>query len=155
VTAMAATLAAGASATFVLVVNVNAGLPAGTIITNTATIDSDTDDPDLSNNSDETSVPPQSADLAVTKTVDNARPNVGDVVTFTVTVTNSGPDAATGVIVTDPLPAGLRFVGATPSQGTYDRTIGVWTVGTLIEDATATLRIRARVVSPGVTSNTA
>ncbi|NBP89505.1 MAG: DUF11 domain-containing protein, partial [Planctomycetia bacterium] len=31
------------------------------------------------------------ADLAVTKTVDNASPNVGDTVTFTVTVTNNGP----------------------------------------------------------------
>ena len=66
------------------------------------------------------------ADLAVTKTVDNPTPNVGDTITFTVTLTNSGPDAATGVRVTDLLPAGLTFVSATPSQGTYDRDTGVW-----------------------------
>ena len=40
---------------------------------------------------------PQQADLAVTKTVSNPTPNVGDTITFTVTLTNTGPDAATGV----------------------------------------------------------
>ena len=42
--------------------------------------------------------------------------------TFTVTLTNNGPDTATGVQVTDLLPAGLSFVSATPSQGSYDST---------------------------------
>ena len=46
-------------------------------------------------------------------------------------MTNDGPDAATGVQVTDLLPAGLTFVSrATASQGTYDDVTGVWTVGT-------------------------
>ena len=49
------------------------------------------------------------ADLSVTKTVSNATPNVGDQITFTVTLSNQGPDAATGVQVTDLLPAGLTF----------------------------------------------
>ena len=64
--------------------------------------------------------PPSKRDLALTKTVNDPTPNVGDSVTFTVTFTNNGPDTATGVQVTDLLPAGLTFVSATPSQGTYD-----------------------------------
>jgi uncharacterized repeat protein (TIGR01451 family) len=59
------------------------------------------------------------ADLALTKTVSDATPNVGDTVTFTVTLADLGPDPASGVTVTDLLPAGLTSVSATPSQGSY------------------------------------
>ena len=45
---------------------------------------------------------PQQSDLAVTKTVSDATPNVGETITFTVTLTNAGPDAATGVTVSEP-----------------------------------------------------
>ena len=86
--------------------------------TNTATItDADQFDPNTANNTASATETPQQADLALTKTVSDPTPNVGDTITFTVTLTNTGPDAATGVQVTDLLPAGLTFVSATPSQG--------------------------------------
>src|SRR6516225_12384921 len=85
----------------------------------------------------------QSADLALTKTVDMPTPNVGTTVTFTVTLTNSGPDPATNVTVQDLLPAGLTFVSSTPSQGTYNNTSGVWTIGTVTTATPQTLQIRA------------
>ena len=90
----------------------------------------------------------------MTKTVSDATPNVGDQITFTVTLSNQGPDAATGVQVTDLLPAGLTFVSATPSQGTYDSVTGVWTVGTVSAGAAQTLSITAMVVSPAAQTNT-
>ena len=74
----------------------------------------------------------QSSDLALTKTIDNATPDLGQPVTFTVTLQNNGPDAATGVAVTDLLPNGLAFVTATPSQGTYDSNTGIWSVGSVV-----------------------
>src|SRR5262249_45650729 len=64
------------------------------------------------------------ADLAVTKTVSNSTPTVGDTIIYTVTVTNGGPANATGVALTDLLPAGLTFISATPSQGTYNSSTG-------------------------------
>ncbi|WP_164104253.1 DUF11 domain-containing protein, partial [Candidatus Laterigemmans baculatus] len=63
---------------------------------------------------------PQVADLSLTKTVDQATPSVGETVTFTVTLSNTGPDAATGIAVADRLSEGLRLVSATPSSGSYD-----------------------------------
>jgi uncharacterized repeat protein (TIGR01451 family) len=96
-----------------------------------------------------------SADLSVTKTVDNPRPNVGNQIVYTVTVNNAGPSVATGVELTDRLPAGLEFVSATPSQGAYNNTTGLWTVGTLPVNADATLQITAIVRSAAPLRNTA
>ena len=55
--------------------------------------------------------------LGVTKTDSPDPVTVGASLIYTVTVTNSGPDTATGVVVTDTLPAGATFVSAMPSQG--------------------------------------
>src|SRR5207245_1893967 len=98
--------------------------------TNTAAVSrADQFDPNSANNSASATETPQQADLALTKTVNNAAPNVGDTITFTVTVTDNGPNNASNVEINDALPAGLSFVSATPSQGTYSNGTGVWTVG--------------------------
>ncbi|CEA12628.1 Ig-like domain-containing protein [Methanobacterium formicicum] len=65
--------------------------------------------------------------------------NVGDTVTYTVTATNNGPNTATGILISDIIPAGLSGVTVTPSVGTYYN--GVWTIPTLANSASATLRI--------------
>src|SRR5262249_41456900 len=82
-------------------------------------------------------------------------PNVGDTVTFTVALSNAGPDAATDVNVQDLLPSGLTFVSATPSQGTYSATTGAWDVGTVTTTTPQTLLIRATVASAAAETNTA
>ena len=93
-------------------------------------------------------------DLSITKMVSNATPNVGDTITFTITLTNTSVNSATNVTVQDLLPAGLAFVSATPSQGTYNNTSGVWTVGT-VGSIPVVLVIQATVVSPVAQTNTA
>jgi uncharacterized repeat protein (TIGR01451 family) len=124
--------------------------------TNTATITgADQFDPDTTNNTASVSETPQQADLALAKTVSNATPNVGDTITFTVTLTDKGSDPATNVVVADLLPAGLSFVLATPSQGTYNSTTGAWTVGTISTGTPQTLQIQASVVSASEQTNTA
>ena len=84
---------------------------------------------------------PQQADLAVTKTVSDATPNVGDVVTFTVTIANNGRDAATGVEVTDELlpgstPVAFLLRREEPSPPRCEA------VGTLESEASATLTLK-------------
>ena len=49
----------------------------------------------------------------------------GKKVTYTLTLSNNGPGVATGVTVSDKLPAGVKFVKA-EGDGTYDATTGVW-----------------------------
>jgi len=85
-----------------------------------------------------------SADLSVTKTVDDASPRKGDAIHYTVTVSALGPATSTGVVATDTLPAGLTFVNATASKGTY-ATSGAWTIGSMSASSSATLQIAALV----------
>ncbi|TVX99085.1 S-layer homology domain-containing protein [Cohnella terricola] len=133
-----------------------AGVASPTAQTSTATIShADQFDPDTSNNTSSTTVTPQQADLSITNTVNNATPNVGDTITFTVTVSNSGPDRATGVVVTDLLPAGLALVSATPSQGTYNSATGTWTIGTVTTTSAAALILQAEVASSAAQTSTA
>ncbi len=148
-------LANGASATLAITVQVDA---AGAVMNSAAITHEDQFDPVGANNAAGASINGQEADLAVSKTVDNANPNVGDDVTFTVSVHNNGASDATGVVLTDVLPGGLQFVSATPSQGSYAAASGLWTVGTLTAGgatSTATLSVVAKVVADGSITNTA
>ena len=146
------TLADGASATLTIQATVDAGT-AGSTITNTVTnvvldqVDSDTTADDLS----ESVTIGNSTDLVIGKTVDNTTPDEGDTVTFTVTVTNSGPAQASNVSIDDVVPAGLTIGSITPSIGSY--TAPTWTVGTLNNGASATLTIVADV-DAGTSGNT-
>ncbi|HSK14297.1 MAG TPA: DUF11 domain-containing protein, partial [Phnomibacter sp.] len=96
-----------------------------------------------------------SADLRITKAVDNTTPLVGTQVTFTIVVTNGGPDPATGVVVNDALPSGYTYVGHTASTGTYTPATGVWNIGNLAVNASVTLTITATVRGTGNYTNTA
>ncbi len=86
----------------------------------------------------------QSADLSLTKSVLPVNPTLGQNVTFTITVTNNGPNAATAIQVTDLLPAGLTWV-SDDSGGAYDPVLGPWTIPALAVSASATLNIVATV----------
>jgi uncharacterized repeat protein (TIGR01451 family) len=57
------------------------------------------------------------ADLALTKVADRKNVRIGENITYTITLTNLGPDTATGVVFGDPLPDPLNLVSFTCSQG--------------------------------------
>ena len=66
-----------------------------------------------------------------------------------------GFSTATGVEVTDVLPAGLTYVSSSASQGSYNSGSGVWTIGTIPAGGTATLSITATVTTLGTKVQTA
>ena len=121
ITCSLATLAAGASATFTLVVNVDQNAPAGTI-NNTATGSTTTGDPTPGNNSaTEPTTVIGRADLSITKTGSPSPVTAGNNLTYTITVTNTSTAAngttATGITVSDSLPANTSFVSVTGHDG--------------------------------------
>ncbi len=85
------------------------------------------------------------ADLSVVKTSSVQEPGIGDNVTYTITVTNNGPDDAHNIILNDLLPAGESFVSYSASQGTYDNLSGVWNAGDLTNGSSASLQITVQI----------
>jgi len=86
-------------------------------LTNNASVTSDTVDPNEANNSasEDTTVnaaPVPEADLSITKSDSPDPVSVGAILTYTLQVANSGPDATTAVTVTDELPVGVTYGGA-------------------------------------------
>ena len=89
-------------------------------------------------------------DLAVGMTSAPASLFAGTSLTNTINITNFGPDSATGVVLTNPLPAGVNFVSASLSQGSLTGTGGglvTCSLGSLPAGGTAQVAI---VVMPTV-----
>jgi uncharacterized repeat protein (TIGR01451 family) len=92
------------------------------------------------------------ADLVITSSSDSPDPvPVGQLVTYTVTVQNAGPDPATSAALVDELGSGLSVVSANASQGTC--TIGspiICTLDTIAPQASVAVTVIASV-APGAT----
>src|SRR5262249_19352335 len=144
---------AGAATTLTMV----GTLTSAGVLVNNASISSQVEiDPNPLNNSSAASInAAATADLRVLKDVSQLAPAVGSLVTFTITLTNLGPSPVTNATVRDLLPAGLTFVSATASQGTYAEASGDWTIGVMPVTRTETLAITARVTQAGAISNAA
>ena len=143
-------LASSATATLTLEGTVNVG-QGGNTITNVTTAATG-DQPDLTTAGDDLEAEvaiSDEANLVTTKTLasGDSTPNEGDTVTFQIQVTNDGAAQATNVSLTDLLPPGLTVTGnnGTVSQGTYNATTGVWTIGTLADGGVATLTLEGTV----------
>ncbi|MGB9977806.1 hypothetical protein [Methanobacterium sp.] len=118
-------------------------------VTNVAVINETNYDQNSTNNqNNSTVVVGPASDLSIIKTANTSKINYLGQVTFTLTARNNGPDAAAGVTVTDKLPAGLKFVS---TDGNYNATTGIWTIGSLASGATAILHI----VAQGIAANAA
>jgi uncharacterized repeat protein (TIGR01451 family) len=143
VTCSLGSLANAASATVTLVVHVPSSQTSG--LSNTASVSSAVSDPASGNDSDtEATAVSVSADVAVSKS-DGVDPvAAGTNLTYTIGVSNAGPSDATGVVVTDPLPAGTTFVSA-DGGGTESAGIVTWTVGALANAAARTLHVTVHV----------
>ena len=156
-------MAANTTANFTLVLQVNAGTPSGTNITETDTATAANIVPSLTTNSASATVVvanANSADMAITKTGTPNPVTEGTPLTYTLVVTNNGPASATNVTVMDSLPSVLTYLSSTvtPStQGSCSEANGIVTclLGTMANAGTATISILSIPGQPGMVPNTA
>jgi uncharacterized repeat protein (TIGR01451 family) len=149
-------LAAGQSSQVTITGHVTA--TQGTLV-DSASVASGVNDPTPANSTMSWSTTVQaattSADLLLTNAASAATIASGGSLTYTVTVTNRGPNSATGTVMTDPLPAGVALQSATASQGTCTAS-AVCSLGTLASGQAATVTITVTVTAAqGTIVNTA
>jgi uncharacterized repeat protein (TIGR01451 family)/CSLREA domain-containing protein len=134
---------------------------AGTIV-NKASVTADQADPTPADNGlnqvvNVVAPTAQTANLVLTQVAAPQPVTVGDNLTYTLTVTDTGPNDDTGVVLTDPLPAGVTIVSETASQGRVALSGNTVTanLGSLAVNAKATVTIIVRPTAAGTLTNTA
>ena len=145
-------LANGASATLAITATVTAN---GTYVNTARKTAENEPDPDTSNDSAVSGVVAGGggatfADLGIVKTDSPDPVRAGQDLTYTLVVTNRGPNGATNVTVTDPLPASVSLVSATPSQGGCSGTPLTCLLGGLPAGNSATISIVVSVSAAAV-----
>ena len=164
ITCSAATLANGATASFTLVTTVAPNATGA--ISNTATTGSANADPTPGNSSGASGAVAiaGNADLGVTKTTVATSVAPGAALSYTITVTNGGPEPAASVTMSDTLPASLLFQSIAAPAGWSCTTPAVGATGTitctaatLANGALATFTLNTTVASnaTGTVTNSA
>jgi uncharacterized repeat protein (TIGR01451 family) len=172
-----ATLSPGASATYTFTAGTLSAAASGTLV-NTATVSVPgwlADSNPADNTATDSDTIELNANLAITKTDGVANVTAGNVVTYTIVVSNAGPDASVGSVVTDNVPAAVTSVTWTCGTPTAGATCGAasgsgnaisttanlpsgstlrYTVtGTLSVSASGTLTNTATIITPAGVSD--
>ena len=94
-------------------------------------------------------------DLGVIKNVNTDSAHVGEVVVFTITITNYGSINATHVIIEDMLPLGYSYVSQSTSVGLYDENSGIWIIPLIAPETSVSLDVSVEVLQTTGYLNTA
>jgi uncharacterized repeat protein (TIGR01451 family) len=122
--------------------------------------DPDDDNDSIPDSEDPNPLIAAETDVGIDKADSNDPAPTGRNLTYTLTVTNNGPDATPSVAVRDTLPSSVTFVSATPSQGTCDApppsgNVVTCDLGAMDSEGTATVNIVVKPTQAGVITNNA
>jgi uncharacterized repeat protein (TIGR01451 family) len=140
-----------------ITINVTAPVTPGPL-SNTATVSSSTTDGTPGNNSSTNNMTVTAlADLSITKSASAQSVQSGAAFSYTLNVTNAGPNTATSVTVTDVLPAGLTYSSASGTGWSCAHAAGTvtCTMPSLPVGAANPITINVVASGSGATSNTA
>ena len=143
-------LDAGAPVSITLLTQIlSEGINTNVVFVNSTTPDSN----ETNNKANNTTVADPVCDLEIIKLVSVKKAYVGEELTWTIRVINHGPSAAEDVEVLEDIPSSLKLIRYTATEGTFDKTTNIWTIGKLASDASATLTIVTEVLSVGNITN--
>ena len=140
------TVPAGSEGDIILKVKVNAGVPDGTEIPNTATLDYDDANGNPDNQlSDEVTVTVTAPVMSFSKVADVQFADPGDTITYTLTYSNEGAGWATGVVVTDTIPELVTFQTANPWYTSVSSRTYSWDIGDVAPENSGTITVTVNV----------
>ncbi len=119
---------------------------------------SDTQDFNPDNNHSEatvTVIPEPVADMGVTKLSSISQVSIGSDFSYTVTVTNHGPDTAESVVLADQLPNNVNFVTALPSETSYNPSTRIltWDLGSMADKEERIITVTVMAAAAGQARN--
>lgn len=92
------------------------------------------------------------ADIQLFKIADNASPENGDILTFTIFAANNGPDSSGQVSIKDYFPENGVLIGGTPSTGSF-YTSGTWLIDNIEAGRMESLQVQWQLpLIPGVSA---
>jgi uncharacterized repeat protein (TIGR01451 family) len=133
------TFAGSTSVNFSVVVQVSPEAVVGSTITNSVTVSETGTDPNLANNTATASVQVQGADLSMTQVASATAIAPSGTITYTETVTNSGPNAAIGAVLYQQTPPNTTFASMAPPTGWTCTQPAVNGTGTVLCSASAAM----------------
>ena len=139
-------LAPGAAGDVSLVASTEIGVVDGTTLTNAASATASNASPVSASAGFRIAAEP---DLRISKSADISTGEPGDTIRYTLTYENTGNAAATGVVITDTLPAATSFVSA--GAGVLSGDTVTWTVGDVAVGGQGTLDLAVQI-APSATS---
>ena len=122
-----------------------------------STPDNDDGDQSEDDEDNESVTPIANVDLSLTKVVTDPSPDIGDTVTFTLMLSNAGPNTATNIVIEDVIPAGLTYVpGSITGGDSNDDTalpVLTWDINSMTSGASAFLTFQTTVDVVGTSTN--
>jgi uncharacterized repeat protein (TIGR01451 family) len=95
------------------------------------------------------------ADLGVFVLGPTQPPVIGDILHYTITATNAGPNSATGVVITNTFAPGVTLLSANPTNSSFNGQVLAFDVGTLATGAIRTFDVSVQATNSGNISSTA